>query len=251
MIHVIYRTCKFSNLSVSKERPAYFSREKCLVNMWKTSAHDACIGDIKYHYLFDGDLTNHFILSYLEEKEIIKLNSKSGARSFVDAVEYACSLDLKDNDIIYFLEDDYLHRINWTVALKEGLDIEDQCWISLYDHGDKYYRCLPINLRPMYQQYQNYTSEITHTKGSYWRSACSTTDTFGIKYKNLITYKNIITKWSKLAAHSLDHNRGLELNDLGLKLWTPMPGYSTHMEPAYMSPMVNWEMVQKDSTNGN
>jgi len=185
MIYVINRHCKFSNLSAGKPRPSFFSREKCLINLWKTSRDYQIQGTIKSHYLFDGDMTDHFLLNHVDKKRIIQLNSGSGAKSFVDAVDYALNLNCDPEDIIYLLEDDYLHRPNWPSIIEEGLNIEDSSWISLYDHGDKYYRCLPVNLKPYYQQYQDYTSQVTYTRSSYWRTACSTTDTFAIKYNEL------------------------------------------------------------------
>lgn len=240
MIHVINRHCNFSNLSVNKERPYFFSREACLENLINTSDDT-----VKHHILFDGNPSGHFVNKYIDKFPIVKLNSGNGAKSFVDAVDYAISLKCKEHDIIYFVEDDYLHNYGWCNILKEGIAIENNCWISLYDHHDKYYNKLPPSLVPTYEaMYKDYTSKITYTHSCYWRTACSTTDTFALTYGNLVNHRDTITKWSKIAHHSLDHNRGLELNSIGMRLWTCMPGYSTHMEPAYMSPMVDWHAVQ-------
>lgn len=242
MIHIINRHCNFSSLSVGKKRPKYFSREACFVNLHNT-AYD--INNIKYHYLLDGDPTDHFIAKY--NKNIVRLYSGTGAKSFLDAVDYVTDLKLPADDIVYFVEDDYLHNYGWDLALLEGIGISDNCWISLYDHGDKYFDRLPESIRSQYTMYKNYVSKVTYTQNNFWRSACSTTDTFALLYKNLIKYKNTITMWSKIADHSLDHNRGLALNEAGFILWTPMPGYSTHMEPDYMSPIIDWEFVQKNT----
>lgn len=245
MIHIINRHCKYSNLSANKARPNYFSREKCFLNLVKTLGNNK---EVEHHILFDGDMTGHFLSNYSCLSNLVQLNSGSGAKSFVDSVEFALSLNTNDEDIIYFLEDDYLHRDGWVNALTEGLSIGDSCWVSLYDAKDKYYSKLPDNLKPEYRQYENYISKITYTPSNHWRTACSTTDTFALKVKNLKKYKDIITKWSKITSYSLDHNRGLELNNIGLTLWTPMPGYSTHMEPAYMSPIIDWKLIQDLTT---
>jgi hypothetical protein len=246
MIHIISRHCHISNLSLNKPRPAFFSREKCLQNLISVTNNKE---HVKIHYLFDGspdNLKNHYLSKYITN--ITYLNSGTGAKSFLDALAYAKQLKCNQEDIIYFIEDDYLHTTNWDELLLEGFSISDNIWISLYDHGDKYVQHLSKEIRPMYKMYENYTSKITYVNNTYWRTAISTTDTFAIKYKDIITYEKVLTHFSSMAHHSLDHDRGIYLNNQGFGLWTPMPGASTHMEIHYMSPIINWEMLQKITT---
>lgn len=242
MIHVINRHCKFSNLSSNKARPSYFSRKNCFINLITTINNNP---EVQHHILFDGDMKEHFLSEYFCLNNLTMLNSGSGAKSFVDAINFALQLNCDEEDIIYFVEDDYLHRPNWVNILKEGMSIEDNCWISLYDHKDKYYRVLNSNIKENYKaMYKDLKSEITVTNSCHWRTVASTTDTFAIKAKHLIQYKYPMTYFSSIAPHSLDHDRGIFLTKQGFKLWTPMPGYSTHMEPDYMSPLINWETIQ-------
>lgn len=244
MIHVINRHCKFSNLSANKSRPSFFSREKCFKNLVNTIGDDK---RVKLHLLFDGDITGHFLSEYFCLENLVMLKSGSGAKSFVDAVNYAVGIG-KPGDIIYFLEDDYLHKYKWVDILLEGMTISPTAYVSLYDAFDKYYMALPPSIKPMYTMYENYQSKMTTTKSSHWRSACSTTDTFAMSYEQVVATKEALIYFSSLAPHSLDHQRGLFLNSKGYQLWTCIPGYSTHMEPDYMSPVIDWECIQEIST---
>jgi hypothetical protein len=243
MIHIINRHCKSSNLSINKARPTYFSREACFKNLTETISS---YKNTEHHILFDGDPTGHFLEN---NKNLIRLNSGSGAKSFVDAVNYAISITSNDEDIIYFVEDDYLHAPMWPPVLEDGFSIEDNSYISLYDHNDKYYRTLNPSIKPTYENmYKDLKSEIAVTLTCHWRTVSSTTDTFAIKRKDLIKYKDVFTYFSSIATHSLDHERGLWFTKNNFKLWTCMPGYATHMEPDYMSPIFDWQYIQHYTT---
>ena len=65
--------------------------------------------------------------------------------SFLNMIEYVNTLQFNDDDIIYFLEDDYFHNIGWTNIIREGFENIAVDYITLYDHNDKYWY-------PMYEQ---------------------------------------------------------------------------------------------------
>ncbi len=243
MIYIVNRHCASSSLSINKARPSYFSRESCFKNLIETSSGYPFV---EHHVLFDGDPTGHFLEN---RKDLVRLTSGCGAKSFVDAINYAISITSKDDDIIYFVEDDYLHKLQWPEKMLEGFTIEDSSYISLYDHNDKYYRRLNPIIKSTYQNmYKDLKSEITVTNTLHWRTVSSTTDTLAIKRKDLIRYREVFTYFSSIAMHSLDHERGLYLTSIGFKLWTCIPGYSTHMEPDYMSPTTDWSLIQYSTT---
>lgn len=238
MIHIINRHCNFSSLSAGKERPSFFSRQACFNNLKQTIADE---NECELHVLFDGNPEGHFVEN---EKNLIKLSSGSGSKSFIDAIHYALAISKDDNDIIYFLEDDYLHRPNWIPILKEGIGIHESSYVSLYDHFDKYVRVLPDKIKEPYtSMYKDLKSEITVTKSCHWRTVSSTTDTLAITKGLLQAYLSTFIHYSSIAPHSLDHARGIDLTSKGIILWTSLPGYSTHMAPDYMSPLTNWESI--------
>lgn len=224
MIHIINRHCKFSQISATKERPKWFSRKKCFQNLLST------VGDnSKIHILFDGDISGHF----LENEKVTKINAGSGSKSFRLAVEY--SLDnSSDEDIIYFVEDDYLHSKKFEPYLLDGLTINPNGYISLYDHPDKYTD----------RMYENLKVGILTGSLCHWKQTPSTTDTFAIKKRTLAKHKDTIMKYSQDAlGYSLDHERCLDLWSKGVPLISPIPGISTHCEPKYLSPYTNWDLI--------
>lgn len=224
MIHIINRHCNFSNISVNKQRPSWFSRYKCFQNLISTF-HNATI-----HIVLDGDIKNHFLKGFnLSSFKIQELKLGSGALSFVHSIQYALSI-AEENDLIYFVEDDYLHRPEAMNVLIEGMTINKNGYISLYDHKDKYF--LP--------EYSNLTSQIYISDSCHWRTSPSTTDTFCITKKTLDKYKDIFIKWSTGVNCSMDHRRCIDLWNNNVPLITSIPGFATHCELEYISPAWDW-----------
>lgn len=240
MIHILYRTCNFSNISVTKSRPSWFSRGHCYNNLITNLEHNYYILNVTTFdltVLFDGVISkDHYInipnsLDKYKPITKVQLSSGSGAKSFCDTVDYALSKNYKDDDIIYFLEDDYLHRDRFLQALLDVFILPID-YASLYDHPDKYNPTM-----------YNLKSKIYISKSAHWRESPSTTDTFACKVSTLKKDQEIIKKWSKVTNYSLDHQRFLELGSRGRVLVTPMPSYSTHVETNNMAPIINWEEI--------
>ena len=95
------------------------------------------------------------------------------AGSFLFAMRKA--LEEPPDEIIYFLEDDYIHRPfhQSSKIITEGLEKSD--YITLYDHPDKY------------ESEYNYGEEcsVFKTNNSHWRTTISTTMTFAAKAKTI------------------------------------------------------------------
>jgi hypothetical protein len=229
---IINRHCTYSEISKNKPRPSWFSREKCYLNL--TDSIKKCQNvDISHIVLFDGDSSQHFVTKIPSANKVINIAANSGAKSFIMSIEYALN-NAGDDDIVYFLEDDYIHKEGWIDVLFEGMLMNPNGYISLYDHPDKYE--LP--------QYNNLTAQILSGKLSHWRTTPSTTDTFCIKKSTLQKAKDIMIKWSSLGLnYSRDHERCLDLWKNNIPLITPIPGYSTHCELGMLSPIKNWELI--------
>lgn len=236
MIHIINRHCRFSVISKDKKRPDWYSREKCFQNLIKTLDGNK---NFKLHILFDGNPEGHFLQNYSCFDSFTKLSSGSGAASFVDSVNYAIE-NSSDGDLIYFLEDDYLHWPNWTNILEEGATLGSNTYFTLYDAPDKY----PSTIKEIDDTYKTFytdlVSKIVITKSCHWRTVPSTTDTFIISRELLVKYKQAMIHYSSIAHHSLDHARCLWLGSNGLQLWSCIPGYSAHITLNYESPTRNW-----------
>ena len=227
MIYIFQRHCNFSSNSVGKTRPEWFTREKCFKNLLNTLTDN-----IKLTVVFDGEPKDHYITKY-SGFELVKLQGGGDdGRSFLNLVNYVESLNLSEDDIIYLLEDDYLHQEGWDQVMEEGFKYIGVDYITLYDHKDKYF--LPM--------YQNLQSKIIATPSVHWRTTPSTTNTYACKYKTFIKHIEIHKQFCDLEkGFTRDHDKFTFLWENGSNIISSIPGYSTHVETEYMSPGVNWE----------
>jgi hypothetical protein len=144
------------------------------------------------------------------------------------------SRNFDDEQIIYFLEDDYLHRPGWCDIMLEGFTI-NTFYLTLYDFD------LFIA--------KGYLSEIFVTPNSHWRAVPATTNTFACRYKTLLEDLEIHQKYSSSNAikeedgfhFSKDYDKFWELQEKQRYLISPMPGWSTHCDANHLSPMIDWD----------
>lgn len=169
--------------------------------------------------------------------EVIRTSGGSSAAGFRIVLDAA--LQMADDEVVYFVEDDYLHLPNSRKILLEG--IERSNYVSLYDHIDKY-----MPARDGGNQYiDDDAAEVTKvflTKSSHWKLTNSTTMTFATKVSVLREDEQIWRKYTS-GTHPHDFQCFIELREHGRTLATPIPGYSTHCEPMWATPLVNWNEV--------
>jgi len=230
MIRIFQRHCNFSTQSAHKPRPDWFDREKIFDSFIATL--DERIDYTAFHDSGNGNIEDHF----LSNKDVKKVSMFGGndAQSFLNVLNYVAEQDYDDNDIIYFLEDDYLHKSGWIDIMLEGFDYIGADYYTLYDHPDKYYL-------PMYEDLQ---SKIIVTPSAHWRTTPSTTNTYACKLETLkkhfpihVKSCDLIEKWTK------DHDKFTELWSIGSNLISCIPGYSTHVEGNMLSPTIDWSKI--------
>lgn len=213
-IEVFVRHCNYSAASAHKIRPDGFSREACHRNLLDTI-------DSRVNLTFFLDTAtegDHFI-----KGQAIEINEGTEAGSFLRMLEHVEQLDLHPDTLIYFLEDDYLHRPGWVDVLFEGFSL-DADYITLYDHRDKY------------MHYPKLKSQIFLTPSTHWRTTPSTTNTYAMRFSTLKEHLPIHRRFSEGRKISADHDKFCSLGKKGAMLISPIPGWSTHAEKEFASP---------------
>ena len=228
-IEVFLRQCFLSpNASLpNRHRPKWFDKVEIFRNLKSTIDPKVANLNIVYDEHF-GPIGDTFLDSE-ENTEIINCGNEAG--SFLRTLEIVESRGYDDDTIIYFVEDDYLHRENWCEVLIEAFDLPTQ-YVSLYDHLDKY----------IDSGYDNLESKVFFTNSCHWRTVPSTCNTYAGKLRQL-NQDMVIHKHFSAASPdgiSMDHAKFVELGRHGRRLITPMPGYSTHCDLLH-SPTINWE----------
>lgn len=234
MLHIIKRHCNYSPQSAHKKRPDWFSHENCCNNFMHTLTLNKELYDISI--LFDGDISAHFLKDFNHPKATItQINGGTGAKSYLSMIEFVEKQNYADDDIIYFVEDDYLHVPGWADVLLHVFNTVDVDFVSLYDHPDKYFS-------PMYQNLQ---STLIFDGKTHWRSTPSTCDTYACKFKTFKKYLDVHKMFTHLdqTNNPIDHYKFQELWKRGSNLITCIPAYCTHCEPNNLAPGRNWKEI--------
>lgn len=218
-IQVFVRHCNYSSASAHKKRPLHFSKKACHENLLKTS-------DSRVQFTFFLDTAtegDHFLKS-----SAIEIKQGTEASSFLYMLSYVEKLDLHPDTIIYFLEDDYLHRPGWVNILFEAFSLSAD-YVTLYDHRDKYL------------SYPKLMSKIFTTPSCHWRTAPSTTNTFALRFSTLKADSSIHERFSLGRKVTADHDKFCFLGKKGRVLISSIPGWATHADPEFLSPCIHWE----------
>ena len=231
---LIYR---IADVGYKKTKPTYINNENCLKNalsIFRIDEHEWVI-------IADNisEETNKMLLKYVPNEVIHRVDIRSGAGTFNYALDIA--LKSNDNDVVYFLENDYIHKVNSDGILLEGINTGGD-YVSLYDHPDKY---IPANRggNPFIENDGGEVTKVYLTKSCHWKMTNSTTMTFASKVKTLKEDESILRKWTNMGDYPRDFDMFIELREKGKVLLTPMPGYSTHGETAWLSPLTDWEKI--------
>jgi hypothetical protein len=229
---VIYR---FSDRGYPKQKLPIVNNENCFKNFCVnflnrdlsdlTLIRDYC--NPSTHAQFDSIIKD---INMGGCPKVIDTNN-GNAGSFKFALEYAIN-NFGEDEIVYFVEGDYIHDKNSRNMLLEGYRLLDVAveYVTLYAHPDKE---MEEGIKPEY---------IFRSDSGYWRSCDSTTMTFSSRVKTLKEDKPIFDKWIS-GVHPNDHQMFLELRSKERILISPMPGHSTHGETKWLSPFKDWSKI--------
>jgi hypothetical protein len=229
---IIYR---ISDAGYNKVKPNYIHNEACLKNFCNVFFDH--ISDI--HIIADNcsEQTLAMIEKYIDPINIQKVSIGHGAGTFNLALEIA--LTWRDDKVVYLVENDYLHRQQSPRIIEEGLSL-GASFVSLYDHPDKYID--PAQGGNPYCDGGAEDTRVYLTESCHWKITNSTTMTFATTVGTLKRTETVLRKWTD-THHPYDFQMFLELREQNELLVTPLPGYSTHGETAFLSPLTDWSQI--------
>lgn len=229
---IVYR---ISDAGYKKEKPEYVNNEDCLKNAVSIFSIDS----FDWLVLADNisEETLAMVLKFVPAENIEHVSVGHGAGTFNLALDKALQFD--DNEAVYFIENDYLHRINSGKVIEEGLEL-GASFVSLYDHPDKY--LAPSRGGNPYCEGGAEDTRVYLTESTHWKVTNSTTMTFAGKVGTLRRVESILRKHTQ-GSYPDDFKMFLELRQEGELLITPLPGYATHGETAWLAPLVDWSKV--------
>ena len=237
MLYVIYR---ISDNGYPKEKFSFATKTYCLRNFMNA------FQEANVHVLLDDpnlkESTKADVMELVDKNECsLKVyTGGSSAASWRYGLEYAMQLpDLKDDDYLYFVEDDYLHKEGSEAVLLEGL--ERAHYVSLYDHLDKYIPAMLGGNKYIDRDGAEIT-KVTLTKSSHWKLTNSTTMTFATMVSTIKADKPVWDRWT-MGSYPHDFNIFIELREQGRTLITPIPSWSTHCLLEWVAPLIDWSQV--------
>jgi len=151
----------------------------------------------------------------------VHFTALGNSKSFMYALDMA--VQNRDDDIVYLVEDDYLHLSDAEKVITEGLARAD--YVSLYDHPDKYMSPGP---NPFVRDGGEVTKVIL-THSTHWKYTNSTAMTFAARVKTLKQDYEILKQHCEPDI-PLDFRMFIMLLQRGRKLLTPIPARSTHCD---------------------
>lgn len=225
---VIYR---ISETGYPKEKPSYINNKDCFINAYQK------LDECELIVIADNisDETKQFLLTFVDE--IVEVSVGHGAGTFNIALDLALKMD--PNEVVYFLENDYVHREGAKKAIEDlfSSDILFD-YATLYDHPDKYLN--PYEGGNPFCSGKSEQTRVFLTNTSHWKYTNSTTMSFISRVNTLIEDETILRKWTS-ETYPYDFNMFMELGQKGRRIICSIPGYSTHGETKWLSPLIKWK----------
>lgn len=237
LLHIFYRhvhsKAEATSRDPNKRRPEWFSYESCFRNLVATIRHDPLAYRVRLTVVFDGaleDFQDDFISRYYADSSLGValqfIQAGSDIDSFLITLWKARTDDIHANDVVYFLENDYLHQPGWVGKVFEAYNAGFRFdYLSLYDHPDKY----------LLAMYEGLVSRLYITPGHHWRTAPSSCASF------IVSREILEQDYDVLSSGLTDYyffNR--LVSERSRVLLTPIPGLSTHCMAGFLSPNVDW-----------
>jgi hypothetical protein len=222
---IVYR---ISDAGYNKVKPDYITNENCLKNFISV------FGNQNLEIIADNcsKETLQMITKYIHPNKISSVSVGHGAGTFNLALDMALKWD--NDEIVYFVENDYIHLKGSPQILEEGFKLGAP-YVTLYLHPDKF---IPSTSggNPEVGNDGGYLTRIYRGETQLFGMFNSTTMTFAAKVKTLKEDEEILRKWTN-GTHPDDFRMFLELRDKGNALLCPLNTFSTHGETMWLAPL--------------
>jgi len=226
----VYYRLSPSSAGIHKDKISNASKQNCLVNAIKVFGLE--------NITVIGDNLDEILTTFLKEQNIrvVPVSYGNGSQTFRHAIDLAIS-ENQDDDIVYLLEDDFLHLPDSPKLIEEALS-EVDVYATLYDHPDKYIDG-SVGGNPQVEGGGEVTKLIM-TDSTHWKITNSTVMTWACRVKRLKQDYELHMKYSQ---GRVTDSYGLfsELRTNNTAVISSVPGRSTHCETRWLSPLVNWE----------
>jgi hypothetical protein len=225
-MHVIYR---ISEIGYPKDKPNYINNKNCFENALQI------FNKANWYVIADNvsDETKEYLNSKVETVKYVSVGH--GAGTFNLALDVA--LNLPSSEIVYFLENDYLHKLGADKVLEDGIELGFD-YVTAYDHPDKYLN--PFEGGNPFCSGRAEDTRVYLGQYCHFKLTNSTTMTFASSVKTLKEDEEVLRKWTK-DTHPYDFQMFMELKQVGRRLASSIPGYSTHGETEFLSPLTDWQ----------
>ncbi|MCK9458615.1 MAG: hypothetical protein M0R80_03165 [Proteobacteria bacterium] len=200
---IIYRISNTNSRGKPKVPGA--TKAFCLQNAWSMFPNA--------DWLFIADNCDEETIQLCEKKDFTFVTNLGNCGAFRLALNLACN-SLDDDDLIYLMEDDYLHNENSEAMLQQGLQKAD--YVTLYNHPDKFEKRYDFGE----------IAKVIRIGQTYWKHTISTTMTFAARAKTL---KEDRDTWIKFTQGAVPHDHKAFCS-LDRALICPIPGLSCHMD---------------------
>jgi hypothetical protein len=236
-IHLFYRHVELSRIKNDLEiRPDWFSYLNCFQNLITSLRTNDKHIRIQIHIIYNGNIDDlhrdpiFLLLKEIEDIDFVDtktelVNGRNSIEAWQNTVDLIKNKKFGKNDLLYILENDYLHKLNWIdeVANIYESHIEFD-YLSLYDHPDKY---RAYDLKP----------KVYVTESHHWRSAPSTCGSFLVKPSIFVSDANLWTNRRMKDSRIFSVLRFLKQR----VLITALPSLSTHCMRDHLAPTIDWE----------
>lgn len=258
-INVYLRACNSAQNKPNNGRPPWYSQDKCFYNLLRTINWRL----VNLTVVHDGDISNTLteVLQDDYPYKVRNIDTKSytgysyepncgSSKSLCLVSQIIKENNIPENELIYILEQDYLHRLGWVETTLDFFNVvknANRCMLSLYDHKDKYLFRLSDeeikqhNLENHWGLYRELKSEIFLTNYSHFRTVPSICSSW------IFTKEMFDFAYGLLSIGISDNSCCGEMLKRGCWFASPIPSYACHVQEPFLAPYINWEEISKKS----